>query len=308
MKLLLGNYGGTFCNTQKYLLWCLVKKEEDTILFFYANKADHTHPNMLPFDPNKFYTAEEQDRNIFYKFFEYPQGMNKTDILKLDVFEMNYPCFLDKSTYEKYGLNPFPESFSLHENNFIFTTKLFSDPNIQLYRNLFNTLWKKHLIPTPYLQDRIDSTLKCVTDLQKQGKRILATFIRTPWHFTHTTEKKGYEFNDLLNEIIEEMKEYDYLLPITQVGPYYDILIKQFPTNMIKLDRIRLPEMADWVHQNLNDLQFENEVKTAIIDVYLASHCDTVAGGSSNLFISTLLLNPHNNFKIFKCLEGKDSY
>jgi hypothetical protein len=65
--------------------------------------------------------------------------------------------------------------------------------------------------------------------------------------------------------------------------------------------------MVDWVHQNLNDLQFENEVETAIIDVYLASHCDTVAGGSSNLFISTLLLNPHNNFKVFKCLEGKDA-
>lgn len=44
-----------------------------------------------------------------------------------------------------------------------------------------------------------------------------------------------------------------------------------------------------------------------LVDVYLASHCDTVAGGLSNLFISTLLLNPHNNFKIFKCLEGKDS-
>jgi hypothetical protein len=306
MKLLLGNYGGTFCNTQKYLLWCLVKKEEDTILFFYANKSDNNHPNMRPFDPNKFYTHEEQNRNIFYKFFEYPQGMNKTDILKLDVFEMNYPCFLDKSTYDKYGLKQFPESFSLHENNFIFTTKLFSDPNIQLYRNLFNSLWKEYLIPTPYLQDRIDSTLKCVTDLQKQGKRILATFIRTPWHFTHT-EKKGYEFDDLLDEIIEEMKDYDYLLPITQVGPYYNILQETFPTNMIKLDRIRLPEMADWAHQNLNDLQFEDEVKTAIIDVYLASHCDTVAGGLSNLFISTLLLNPEIKFKIFKCLEGKDS-
>ena len=307
MKLLLGNYGGTFCNTQKYLLWCLVKKEEDTILFFYANKADHTHPKMPPFDPNKFYTAEEQDRNIFYKFFEYPQGMNKTDIVKIDVFEMNYPCFLDKSTYEKYGLNPFPESFSLHDNNFIFTTKLFSDPNLQFYRILFNTLWKKHLIPTPYLQNRIYSTLKCVTDLQKQGKRVLATFIRTPWHFTHT-EKKGYEFNDLLNEIIEEMKDYDYLLPLTQVAPYYDVLQETFPTNMIKLDRIRTPEMmCKLAHTVLSDSELEEEVLLSLVDVYLASHCDTVAGGLSNLFISTLLLNPHNNFKIFKCLEGKDT-
>ena len=306
MKLLLGNYGGTFCNTQKYLLWCLVKKEEDTILFFYANKADHTHPKMPPFDPNKFYTAEEQDRNIFYKFFEYPQGMNKTDIVKIDVFEMNYPCFLDKSTYEKYGLNPFPESFSLHDNNFIFTNKLFSDPNLQFYRILFNNLWKKHLIPTKKLQDTIDIELATILKLKNQGNRILATFIRTPLHFSEN--EKAYEFTDLLNEIIEEMKDYDYLLPITQVGPYYDILIKQFPTNMIKLDRIRLPEMMDWTSQKLDDIKFENEVRTAIIDVYLASHCDTAIGGSSNLFISTLLLNPEIKFKIFKCLEGKDSY
>ena len=305
MKLLLGNYGGTFCNTQKYLLWCLVKKEEDTILFFYANKSDNDHPKIPPFEPNKFYTAEEQDRNILYKLFEYPQGMNKTDILKLDVFEMNYPCFLDKPTYEKYGLKQFPELFSLHDNNFIFTTKLFSDPNLQVYRILFNTLWKKHLIPTPYLQNRIDSELEPILKLKKQEKRILGAFFRTPLHFNNN--KESYKFNDLLDEIIEEMKEYDYLLPITQVGPYYDILKERFPKNIIKLDRIRLPEMVDWVHQNLNDLQFENEVETAIIDVYLASHCDTVAGGSSNLFISTLLLNPHNNFKVFKCLEGKDA-
>ena len=306
MKLLLGNYGGTFCNTQKYLLWCLVKKEEDTILFFYANKAQNDHPKMPPFDKNKFNIPEEHDRNIFYKFFEYPQGMNKTDILKLDVFEMNYPCFLDKSTYEKYDLNPFPESFSLHDNNFIFTNKLFSDPNLQFYRILFNNLWKKHLIPTKKLQDTIDIELATILKLKNQGNRILATFIRTPLHFSEN--EKAYEFTDLLNEIIEEMKEYDYLLPLTQVGPYYDVLQETFPTNMIKLDRIRTPEMmCKLAHTVLSDSELEEEVLLSLVDVYLASHCDTVAGGLSNLFISTLLLNPHNNFKIFKCLEGKDT-
>jgi hypothetical protein len=77
---------------------------------------------------------------------------------------------------------------------------------------------------------------------------------------------------------------------------------------MIKLDRIRTPEMiCRLAHTVLSDSELEEEVLLSLVDVYLASHCDTVAGGLSNLFISTLLLNPHNNFKIFKCLEGKDS-
>ena len=70
---------------------------------------------------------------------------------------------------------------------------------------------------------------------------------------------------------------------------------------------MRLSEMEDWKSTNITADDFEKEVTTAIIDMYLGSQCDMVMGGASNLVFSALILNPDNKCKEFKYLEGKDS-
>lgn len=303
MKILLGNFAGLGSNILKYLTWCLVKKDEDTVFFFYANKSVHDNPQLLPFSS----LMNEMDSNIFYKLFKLPIGTTQNDLLYSNVLEMHYPNFLEKDKYIKYGLKEFPEGFSQY-SNFIFVNRLLKDPNLQYYRNIYNNIVKEHLIPTAYLQNIIDSEMSVIRDLKAQGKRILAVFIRTPMHYAeYYNKREKFIFSNVLAEIIEEMKDYDYILPITQIKQYYEILNSYFSDNIIRLDRMRLSEMEDWKSSNITADDFEKEVTTAIIDIYLGSQCDMVIGGTSNLLFSAIFLNAENRCKIFKCFEGKES-
>jgi hypothetical protein len=304
MKILLANFAGVGSNILKYLTWCLLKKDEDTIFFFYANKSVHDNSQLVPFSN----LMNEMDSNIFYKLFKLPIGTTQNDLLYSNVLEMHYPTFLEKDKYIKYGLKAVPEGFSQYSYNFIFVSKVFKDPNLQYYRNIYNNIFREHLIPTEYLQNKIDSEMNVIRDLKIQGKRILAVFIRTPIHFTdYYNKNEKFNFSNVLAEIIEEMKDYDYILPITQIKQYYEVLNNYFSDNIIRLDRMRLSEMEDWKSSNITADDFEKEVTTAMIDIYLGSQCDMVMGGSSNLVFSALILNAENKFKEFKCLEGKDT-
>ena len=162
MKILLANFAGVGCNILKYLTWCLLKKDEDTVFFFYANKSVHDDTQLLPFSN----LMNEMGSNIFYKLFKLPIGTKQNDLLYSNVLEMGYPTFLEKDKYIKYGLKAVPEGFGQYIYNFIFVNKLFKDPNLQYYRNIYNNIVKEHLIPTAYLQNKIDSEMNVIRDLK----------------------------------------------------------------------------------------------------------------------------------------------
>ena len=312
MKILLGNFAGAFSNVLKFLTWCLVKKDEDALFFFYANKADNDHPKLIPFqwkhEDVRQNIFEDRHRNIFYKLFEPPAGYTPDDIVNCDTFEMHFPFNIEKGNYEKYQLKAPPDVFVPYIEHSIFTEKLYNDANFDYFRTTYNTLWKQYLIPTPYLQDCIQKDLVAIQAVKAQGKRIVAAFIRSPVHFYSDTNDKSYQFRDILQEVEALLQEYDYVLPITQVKPYYEYLEQAFPGKIIPLSRPRHGEMVDWVALKYTEDEFLNEVRTAIVDVYLASQCDMIIGGLSNLFTSTLFLNPTVPFKVFECLKGKISY
>lgn len=310
MKILLGNHAGAFSNITKILFWCYAKNESDVIFFFYANKSDHCNIKELPFKNihkhSTFETLleEEKERNFFYKFFEFPQGYTYEDFKRPDFFYMHYPYALEEKEYAYLGLRNRVDSLS---ETLIIHPNLFTDPNLQRYRDIYAEMWKKYLIPTKEFQKELDKELALVRNVKAQGKTVLAVFMRTPWHFTHTNVK-GFEFTDMLKEIQEEMKHFDYILPITQVEPYFNVLKDLYPDRILELDRQRYPEMCDmYAHTQVDDAKCELEFRLAVIDVYLGSECNKIAGGLSNLFVGCLFLNPTVDFKVFKCLEGKNT-
>jgi hypothetical protein len=313
MKILLGNFAGAGCNLLKYLSWCDIKKEEDKVLFFYANKLDNDHPTLLPFVPaSSRITSKDiydnKDKNIFYKLFEHSDGSTDEDVYTPDILDMHFPCYFEKARYESFQFKPFPSSYAAYTNNFIFVKELFQDPLLQQHRNHYSELWAKYMKPTPHFTEVLSRESAQLVKLKEEGKRILAVFIRGPHHFISSDSNKSYDFHDILCEIKETMKDYDYLLPLTQVQPYYQCIQNDFEGKVIELKRKRLPEMMDWAQVKYTDKEFEEEVTAAIVDIYLASYCNKLLGGMSNLFISCLLLNPVLEFKVFDCLSGKDGY
>lgn len=56
----------------------------------------------------------------------------------------------------------------------------------------------------------------------------------------------------------------------------------------------------DWVEKKLS---FRDEYFLILSDALLLSKCDLIMGGSSNIFLGTLFINNHIQFKIFNILK-----
>ncbi len=287
MILVLGNFAGVFSNLLKLICWSIKLKEEDTILFYYTNKSDNNNPRVLPFHD---YT-NDMSRIFFYKYFEYPTGCSLESFHQANQFEMGFP------EISKESLPSFVHPYS---NGFIVcSAALYKDPNLPQIRQLYHEHMKKRLQFTPLMQEFIHDDLYFIKTLQAQGKRVLAVFIRWTNHYG------SYDVDTLFQEIQEISKSYDYVLPITQIYPFFQRIVALLGDKCIQFPRKYLPDNLDWCRP-MSDEEMEEEFRCAIRDVYLASQCDCVLGGSSNLFLGALLWNPAVSFKVFDELSNKN--
>ena len=289
MILVLGNFAGVFSNLCKFLTWSLVLKESDSLLFYYANKgAQNDFIGALPFRNYE----EDRKRIVFYKYFEYPPNCSIDTFLKRDEFEMGYPTIPKESL---------PTCLQQYTNGFIFCSpSVYFDPYFPFIRKLYHSHIEKRLQFTPSMKAFLEPELQILRAKQSEGKKILAVFLRSTSHFTN------YNVDALFQEIEDIMGNYDYILPITQIHPFLHRTIQQFGEKCIRLPRKYLSQDIDWIHQVLSDKEFEEEVQSAIADVYLASQCDFVMGGSSNMFLGALFFNPNIPYKVFKELKEKE--
>ena len=206
-------------------------------------------------------------------------------------FEMNYP------TIPKENL---PDILQPYTNAFIYANpKVYFDPNFPKIRQLYANHLSARLQFTPFMKSFFEDELSMIQMLQSEGKKILAIMIRSTIHYP-----QGCNIQSVFDEIHEIQKEYDYILPLTQVKPFYNTLLENYGRKCIYLSRNRVDHDQDWWH-NTTDEPFEDEFRMAIADVYLASQCDFIVSGASNMLLGALFFNPTVPFKIYKELETK---
>ena len=289
MILVLGNFAGVFSNLCKLLQWSLCKKENDTILFYYTNKFQHNDFfHVVP------YHDYETDRHriFFYKVFEFPKGCSFDTFVEPHTFEMGYPQI------EKETLPPCLQSY---ESGFVFCSpRVYKDPEFPQIRKLYHEHFQRRLPFTSEMKEFLRPELFLLTKIQTEGKRVLAVFLRSTCHF------EGYNVENVFDELKRTMKDYDYVLPITQIRPFLERVRNEFQEKCICFPRTYLPGDTDWTVQVLDDEEFFLEFRNVIADVYLASQCDFILGGSSNMMLGALFMNPTVPFKLFKELEDRN--
>jgi hypothetical protein len=289
MILVLGNFAGVFSNINKLLNWSIILKDEDKILFYYANKFGCNQDPIAP--PFRNY-IEDISRIFFYKYFQYPEDCNESSFLQANRFEMGYPTIAQEEL---------PQFLHDYKDSFIYTNpKVYFDSNFPEIRTFYASHLAKRLHFTPYMRTFFEKELSFIQSLQSEGKKVLAIMLRTTIHYT----EGGYRKEEIFDEINEIQKNYDYILPITQIQAFYDVITEFFKEKCIPLERERMPGDMDW-NSNTSDEGFENEFRMCIADVYLASQCDFILSGASNMFMGALFFNPTIPFKIFKELETK---
>jgi len=305
MKILLGNFAGLGSNLVKFLDWCLIKEKDDQILMFYANKNllgpygswNNQDMNVIPFRNLK----EDISNNIFYNFFEMPYTLTQEDIINNNLFLMKHP-FLLENYKEKY-----PEEIDkLFNYSGKYKTQkilpLINTPEFIKIRHLYYNVAEQYLKPTQLLRDSIGETGDIIKTLQSAGKKVLCVMIRSRHHFNRRLPNRTNYIDIIMEEITNQMINYDYILPITQVDKYYHSVINTFGDKCIKINRKLIPEDVEWL-TDVNDQDFYEETKYAIVDIYLASMCDHVIGSESNMFYLAAYFNPNNKISVFNLLE-----
>lgn len=310
MKILLGNFAGLGSNLIKFLDWCLIFENNNSsiqtyILMFYANKNllgpygswNNQDMNVLPFKN----ISNDISTNIFYKYYKIPEGLTNDDIINHDLFFMKHPFLLEDYKY-KYPIE-IDEMFNWSGK---YKTKkilpLINTLEFTKIRYIYNNIFVKYLQPTPELQTAISYDGEIIKNLQNTGNTVLCVMIRSRHHFNKRLANRNNYIELIIEEIDEYMKTYDYILPITQVDKYYNLLLQRYGDKCIKINRKLIPEDVEWL-TDVNDQEFDNETKYAIIDIHLASMCDHVIGSESNMFYLAAYLNPTNKISTFKLLE-----
>jgi hypothetical protein len=287
MILVLGNFAGVFSNLMKLIGWSLTVNEEDSILFYYTNKGENDSPRVLPFQDY----AKDINRIFFYRYFEFPANCSLDSFLQTNRMEMGFP------EIEK---NALPECLQAYPNGFIScSANVYKDPLFPQIRNVYHEHLTKRLPFTPLMTSFLQNYLDVIRAFQASGKRILAVFLRWTPHFG------SFDSDNVFQELKQIAPNYDYILPITQLYSFYEETLKLFGEKCISFPRAYLKDNVDWCRP-MSDDEYEDEFRCAIRDVYLASQCDFLLGGPSNLFLGALIWNPSVPFKVFDELSSKN--
>lgn len=304
---MLHNYAGAGCNLVKYLSWTLLYSANNKVLFYYRNKK-------VPYDandnPNVFFIEKFEDlveNNLFYKLFQYPEGCSPDSFVPDAKFTLSFP-----SEYPINRLPPclanyptlFPTNIKGDTVSLLITSRrtFYTDPLLPAIRQAYFEQIQTNLRFQPWFQQEIQKELQVIQDLQKNGKRVLATFVRFSSHY----KGPSFEVNDIVEEIGSHLQSYDYLLVTTQINPTFQLIKERFGEKVISFDRERLDRDMDW-KKNVSDQEFEDEMKLAILDTYLMSQCDGILSGMSNMLLMAIFFNPTIPFTLFETIKAENT-
>lgn len=273
MILVLGNFAGVFSNLLKLVNWSFHCKDEDLILFYYTNKKEYNEDSFsVPF----LSYGGDLSRIIFYKYFQYPTDCSLETFLEVSDLQMGYP-----------PASVFTPSISMY-----------FEPTFPEVRQLYYQHINKRLIFTPYMNSILEKELSVLGEYQKAGKKIMAVFLRFTGFLNEVNPlESSFSIDNYFQELHSMMKDYDYILPITQIRPFFEKTKQEFQEKCISFPRDYLDQNEDW-KKVVSDEEFEEEFKLAIQDVYLASQCDFIVGRPSNMLLGSLFFNPNVPFYI----------
>ena len=304
--LVLHNFAGMGCNLVKYLTWSLLFSENTSVkvLFYYRNKGsandDWRAVNLQRIE-------DMVEKNIFYKFFQYPSGCSPQLFTKDVNFTLGYPSEIPITSLpaclRNYPLL-FPSQVKEGKVSLSFGGQrvFYTDSLLPYIRQAYFEQIEKNLKFQPSFWEEIQKELRVIQEKQLNGKKVFAAFLRSTEHFNGSV----FSYEALFQEIKESAESYDSILITTQIEPMVQKAKQMLGNKAFFFDRKRLKEDKDW-EKNISDEQFEEEVKMAIIDSYLMSQCDAIVSGISNMLLMSIFWNQTVPFTLFREIKGDET-
>lgn len=307
MNIISGNCAGTFSGFLAHLAWMETAERSngEINLRLHARNKTHYPGNsysnyrwLNSFDVNNF--NEVLEENLLFKFFQENEYLKKDFPSEFTYLE-TYPVdFKDNLKY-------YPEDTLKYEGRGGLKDQYLDIENLTRTRNALNKQWNKFKFTEEFY--------KIVKEEEKliEDKKVVCLMLRHSEHYIGAT--KGYKWGgpDVLKNAIQSIEEviddYDAVLLTTLIQPFVDEFVKIFGDKCIYAKRDRFPIDIDWKggrysHTPMSDEEYEAEYQNAFLDVILSSKTDLLIGGSSNMFLASLCMNPKIPFNIFCLADG----
>jgi hypothetical protein len=260
---------------------------------------------------NSYYNREKifvnwscnSNENLWDVFFSQPRfELDNLDFKVVNDFRCNHE--------KKLTISEINDKIHLYDK---YNGWLCNNPNIffeekfQNIRDEFNKAYST-IEPTNFILEKVNDLHNKFTD------KTLGVTVRIPLHYSYgkpeinpisNTIKPEKFYEDISEEILYEFNknkyekificcDVDYLINIMKTKISEDRLIY---TNYNRLKDLN----SDWIHKK-NDIFVE--YTNVLVDVLLLSKTNYIIGGSSNIFLSSLLINNKVNFKLFDTLKN----
>ncbi len=279
--IIIDNWAGFFSNFLKVIHWMVCNVNQEKIVPYFIDKGFKGITGEYIMNKN-FNSNKENIWEIMFK----PTCEYTIDELNNEnnVFTVEFPQIN----------NPYP--INLYNKGYIYM-------NIQVYfANYFNEIRKifynefKKLEFTEYLKNILVKESPII-----DPKKTLAVMIRYPQHY-HGVSSNYFDL--IVQEINVHMKNYEYLYVISNIKEYNDKLKQIFGEKFLMYNKkILVNKNIDW---GIEVWDYKKECIDVFCEVYWASQCSYIMGGSSNMLMGALFMNPNVEFKIFDALKNNN--
>lgn len=240
------------------------------------------------------------NKNIWDEFFEQPSfSQDNQSYLKVKNYRSHY-----EKKYTIQNIDKKLYTYSKYNGWFCNNVNVYYDEFFQNLRDEFSKAFQKIKIK----QELLNQLPKF-----NPFDKILGVAVRIPDHYslgnndwevvTSVISPKDF-YSKLSEEVINEYYEgkYDKIFVACDVQYFIDLVKNKIgEENLIINDYKRLEFLnKDWTYKNLT---LTEEYRLVLIDCLCLSKCSMILGGSSNIFLSSLFIEPNLNFKLFNLLE-----
>jgi len=235
------------------------------------------------------------DRNIFEDFFKVKQKVEPQDAFSTTAYVERSGIELNPKIELRRQKIPY---YSKYEGYFYTTSQIYHEPELDILRKEMNMIFNHYL----------EFSNSFLANSFINNDRILGVHLRSPQHYTINIDLNDfYRQNAVYTLQYMEENKYDYVYVASDMNPFFDELKKLLPADRIlSINYNRLNGLNDdwWVKNN----SLSEEVKNVLIDVVNMTKCSELIGGSGNVFLTTLFLNPDIKFHLYPLLNDKNSY
>lgn len=254
---------------------------------------------------NLYLEYNENSNNIWNTIFK--QDVIHDNKIKFNhkSFRILYPDMITRLKLQDFPLclKNKPNNNNCIEDGYIWcNASIYNSSDFQSIRNEYNYSFKQMKFQ-PNLLNEFNMFKSTLPNLENS----IAVFVRYQGHYRNTNCNFETFLNSLINEVNQIANKYEYILLISQVEEVKNKMMITFGNKVIIPPYQRFyPNKNDW-NQTINlNTSLENEWKYCLFDILLASNTKFIIGGSSNMFMLTLIIDPNKPFKLFDCLKNSN--